>query len=220
MVTSETRNAPSPVEVISGKSELLPVFRKKTYELKRRLFRFRTTFDLSDDQGKSLMRAEKEILHLKRKFHLYEGKKGEKELLSFQTRGGPPETYDVQEGTKRLGTIQHNLSESIPRTHWDIFSADGERIGTLRQMKLSKETQRYGRKSVFHHSYEIVTADEKEEVIASMLGKFSPLGIKFRMDINENDSPIDRRLLVAANVIIAERAFERKKDGQHSSAAS
>jgi uncharacterized protein YxjI len=199
-------------------TQLHPSFLHNTFEMRRRFLRIGTTFDITDEGGNFLMRAKKEPFHLTKRFHLSEDKEGKNELLSFKTRGSIPETYDIKDASKAesLGSVRHNIPKSFPRTSWDILSPKGEVVGTLRRMKVNKAWHRYGPKVLFYPSYEIVTPDGN--VVSSIQRKFSPLGLKFKMDIQDTNPTVDRRLLVAANIIIAEREFVRQKD-EHNVAA-
>lgn len=202
-MTAETLQPPVSETEDRG-VEVHKAFLHNNYEIKKRVFRY-GTFDLLDGKGDSLLRAEKKLFKFTRKFRLYEyeNKSKGKELLSLETRGRPPETYDITdtadpENPIKVGSIRHNIGKSARsffRTNWDILSPEGDMIGTLKRKKFLL--------------YEIVTPDGNP--VASLKQKFSLVGTKFRMNIQDNDPPIDRRLLVAANVVMAERAFEKQR---------
>lgn len=198
-------------EVMNREVPLHSAFQHNQYEVKRRLFRSGSTYDVSDGQGNFLMRARRESFHLIDKFHLYEDKAKEKELLSFKTRGSIPKTYDIEDpaGAEKIGSIRHNLSHSLLRTNWDILSPEGEIMGTLRRSKITKSWHRNGPKMLFSPNFEIVTPDQ--QVIATLQKRFSLTGLKLDLDLKDPNPPIDRRLLVAANIIMAEREFRESK---------
>jgi len=174
--------------------ELDKVFRGNTFSLKQRFFRLRRTFDIADEQGNVLMKAKKKVFAITRQFQLTD-KEESKELLSFETRGSIPEMYDVTDGKDKVGVIKHNPLKSAIHTNWSILSPDGEEVlGTIK------------RNGVFN--YEITTSEG--ESVAVMKRQVSFVGVKLTMQVQNDDSPIDRRLLVAANVIMAERAAERR----------
>lgn len=185
-------------------------FSHNRYDIKRRIGRLGIMFDLSAN-GKFVMRAQRELFHLTKNFHVYADQDKKDELLAFKTRGSVPQTYDIDdpESKKRIGSVRHNISQSFPRTHWDILSDSGETLATLRRMKVNKAWHRYGPKALFYPSFEIVTPDER--TVTTIQQKFSPLTLKMQMDVQNPQTTIDRRLLVAANIILAEREYLREK---------
>lgn len=187
---------------------LHPSFQHNHYEIRRRFFRFGETFDLFDSDDNFVLRSKREPLHIKQYFHFYADKDKSQELLHFNTRGVPPQTFDVidpQDGN--IGSIQHNLSESIPRTTWDITSTDGSVLGSIRRMKTGNAWHRHGPKVLFYPSYEIVTPENR--ILATLQRKMSLTGYKFNYDITSNPS-IDRRLLMAATMIMTTREMKRE----------
>lgn len=205
----ETLSPAPPVEKPSVE-KLHPVFVHNTYEVTRRLGRIGTTFDFTDGERNFLMRTRREPFHFTNKFHLYEDKDRERELLSFNTRGTIPQTYDIHDPAKKtkIGSIRHNLSDSFPRTSWEILSPNGDVIGTLKRNKMKKSWDRYGAKAVMYPSFDIT--DMKGNVVSTIEQKFSLIGQRYKTDIKETDTNIDRRLLVAANVVVAEREFRKQ----------
>jgi len=190
-------------------TKLHPSFLKNKYEIKRRFFRFGETFDICDPQNNFLIRSKREPLTLKKFYHFYADKNKTEELLRFQTRGKPPETYDIVEpDDSKIGSIQHNISESVAQTTWDIKSVEGTTLGSIRRMKTNKAWHRYGPKVLFYPSYEVVAPNNT--IITTLQRKMSLKGYNFDYDILDPNTNIDRRLLMAANIIMTARELKRE----------
>jgi uncharacterized protein YxjI len=208
MSVTET-NRGLPVEPREKGMSLHPSFLKNNYEIKRKFFKFGETFDICDAQNNFLIRSKREPLHIKKIYHFYADKDKTEELLRFKTRGKPPETFDVVDpDDTNIGSIQHNISGSFPRTTWDIKSAGGETIGSVRRMKTNKAWHRHGPKVLFYPSYEVVAPDNT--VISTLQRKMSLTGYKFKYDILDHNTTIDRRLLMSANIIMTARELKRE----------
>lgn len=120
-------------------------------------------------------------------------------------------TYAVHDTTtdKAVGTISRKNIKSIVKDEWVFLSNEGEEIGRLTERNVSGAL--FGRFFGYIPVIGDIAPIPKRFVIVSATGtevaqirqQFAPLARKYSMTMVELEPSIDRRLLIAAGVLLA-----------------
>ena len=190
---------------------LHPAFQHNQYLFRRKVFKlFGGAFHVYDEKGVLLLYSQQKAFKLREDFRIYSDESKSQELLTIKT----PQildigaTYNVQDGTnaENVGAIRRKGIKSIVKDEWLFLSNDGREIGKLTESSLAGALlSRFI--NLVPQAYVIATADGRE--IAKIQQHFNPFVLKYTMTINDPAVSFDRRLLVAAGVLLA--GIERRQ---------
>jgi len=191
--------------------ELVPAFQHRKYLFRRQVFKlFGGAFHVYDALGRLVLYSQQKAFKLREDFRVYADENQMQELLTIKT----PQildisaTYDVYDATtgEAVGAIKRKGLKSIVMDEWIFFSNGGQEIGKLAETSIvGALLTRFINLSP--QDYVITMADGRK--IAEVTQHFNPFVLKYSMTILPPEPPIDRRLLIAAGILLA--GIERRQ---------
>jgi len=198
-------------DIMEGQN-LHPSFQLDEYLFRRKVFKiFGGAFHVYDKDKNVVLYSQQKAFKLKEDFRVYADDSKTQELLTIKT----PQvldlwaTYNVQDATTNelVGSIRRKAMKSILRDEWTIFSPDGQEIGKLTEKSLIAALLTRFVCNLIPQKYSILTMDEKEA--AGFDQHFNPFILRYTMRIPESAPSIDRRLIIAAGILLA--GIERRQ---------
>ena len=187
-----------------GEKELNPAFLHGQYLFRRKVFTLLgRVFQIYDETGNLVFYSRQKPFKLREDFRVYSDETQSKELLIIKT----PQildisaTYGVQDATtgEVVGAIKRMGLKSIVKDEWIFISRERQEIGKLTEASLAAALlSRFI--NLIPQQY-VVLANGKQ--VAEIKQHFNPFVLKYTMTISEEVSPIDRRLLIAAGILLA-----------------
>lgn len=190
---------------------LHPAFQRYYYLFRRKVLKlFGGAFHVYDEGGNLLLYSKQKAFRLREDFRVYADERQTEELLHINTPqildlGATYDVYDSNIGGY-VGALRRKFLKSIVKDEWVFLSSAGQEIGKLTESNvLVAVLSRF----IFlvPQRYAIISADGR--TIAEIRQHFNPLVLKYSMTILQPDPSIDRRLLIAAGVLLA--AIERRQ---------
>ncbi|HHH40827.1 MAG TPA: hypothetical protein ENK56_02335 [Chloroflexi bacterium] len=196
---------------MSTTSTLHPAFQHNRYLFRRKVLRlFGGAFHVYDEAGNLLFYSEQKAFKLREDFRIYADEQKSQELLTIKT----PQildlgaTYYVRDATtgEVVGALRRKALKSILKDEWLFLSPDEQEVGRL--MEKSTAGALLSRFiNLIPQDYVAVAGDGR--TVATIRQHFNPFVLKYTMTILEPEPPIDRRLLVAAGILLA--GIERRQ---------
>ena len=188
-----------------------PAFRQSQYLFRRKIFKLLgAAFHVYDAQGRLLLYSKQKAFKLKEDFRVYSDESGSEELLVIKTAQiwDIWATYHVQDGIsgERLGALRRKALMSMFRDEWTFLSPAEQALGTLTEASWAGAVMSRLIKLI-PQNYTVAAADGGE--VANIYRHFNPFVLKYTMNIRGQDPPIDRRLLIAAGILLA--GIERRE---------
>ncbi len=190
--------------------ELHPVFRLDTYMFRRKVFRiFGGFFQVYDEYGREVLYSEQARFKIREDFRIY-SRDANQELLRITTPhmldfGA---TYNVQDSTtgERVGSVRRKFLKSMFKDEWVFLSPEGLEIGKLAESSwlmalISRQIE------LVPQTYKISGASGILQAVLKQ--HFNPFILKYTLTITDPEPQIDRRLLLAAGILLA--AIERRQ---------
>ena len=185
--------------------ELHPSFQHNHYLFRRKVLKlFGGAFHIYDENGIVLFYSKQKAFKLKEDFRVYSDERQMEELLTIKT----PQildisaTYTVQDATadEVVGSIRRKALKSLVKDEWVFLSNQGQEIGRLTASSvvmaiLSRII------NLIPQTYLIISAEGR--TIAQIKQHFNPFVLKYTMTIIEPQPSIDKRLLIAAGILLA-----------------
>lgn len=191
-------------------NNLHPAFNLDTYLFRRKVFKFfGGAFHVYDQNGTEVFHSEQKAFKLREDFRVYSGDANQ-ELLTIKT----PQildigaTYNVVDATtgEAVGAIRRKGIKSFFKDEWIFLSQQGQEIGKLTESSLlGAFMTRFI--DLIPQTYNIVSANGSFE--AQVKQHFNPFVLKYTMTVFQPQPGIDRRLLVAAGILLA--GIERRQ---------
>ena len=190
---------------------LHPAFKHGEYLFRRKVLKlFGGAFHVYDGAGNLVLYSKQKAFKLKEDFRVYSDESRKEELLAIKT----PQildigaTYNVQDATtgRAVGAIRRKALKSILRDEWALLSSEGQEVGKLTEKSTGRAILSRFLKLI-PQSYVVLSADGRKAAEVSQ--HFNPFVLKYTMTIPEAEPSIDRRLLVAAGVLLA--GIERRQ---------
>jgi uncharacterized protein YxjI len=181
------------------------LFRRKVLKI------FGGAFHVYDEAGNTILYSKQKAFKLKEDFRIYSGEGQSEELLAIKT----PQildlgaTYNVHDSTtgEPVGALRRQFLKSLFKDQWAFLSPVGQEIGTLTESSIvGALLSRF--MNLIPQTYVVVSADGR--TIAEIKRHFNPFVLKYSMTIADADPPVDRRLLIAAGILLA--AIERRQE--------
>ena len=196
---------------MTEQKEINPVFLHGQYLFRRKVFTLLgKAFQIYDEAGNLVLYSRQKPFKLREDFRVYSDETQSKEVLVIKT----PQildisaTYGVQDATtgEVVGAIRRRGLKSIIRDEWTFVSSSGQEIGKLTESSmLGALVSRFI--NLIPQEY-VVLADDKE--VAKIKQHFNPFILRYTMTITEESLSIDRRLLIAAGILLA--GIERRQE--------
>jgi len=190
---------------MEDQQQLHPAFTHDYYLFRKKFFKiFGGAFHVYDPEGDLIFYSRQKAFKLKEDFRIYSDEDMEEELLAIKT----PQildlgaTYHVQDSTtgQAIGAIRRKFAKSFIKDEWVFLSTEGRQIGILTESSwIGAIASRII--NLIPQTYIVLT--ETEEEIARIDRHFNPFILKFTMTIDDDDPPIDRRLIIAAGIMLA-----------------
>ena len=179
------------------------LFRRKVFTLLGK------AFHVYDNRGNLVFYSRQKPFKLREDFQVYSDQTRSKELLIIKT----PQIFDisavygVQDATtgEVVGAIKRMGFKSILKDEWIFMSTEGREIGKLTEASLAGAL--FSRFVNFIPQQYVVLAEGREA--ARINQHFNPFILKYTLTITEEASPIDRRLLIAAGILLS--GIERRQ---------
>jgi hypothetical protein len=197
---------------MSATSNLRPEFTHPFYLFRRKVFKiFGGAFHVYDETGNVVLYSKQLAFKLKEDFRIYSDERQTTELLRIKTPHivDIAARYDVEDSTsgEAVGAIRRTFFRSLMRDQWLFLSPDGQEIGKLKESSLLGALLSRWINLVPQH---YVAETTYEAPVAEIDQHFNPFVLKYDMRIADANPPIDRRLLIAAGILLA--AIERRQD--------
>ncbi|MFQ5846201.1 MAG: hypothetical protein ACE5IQ_00850 [Candidatus Methylomirabilales bacterium] len=182
-----------------------PVFQHRKYLFRRQVFKlFGGAFHVYDGNGRLVLYSAQKPFKLREDFRVYADEGQTQELLTITT----PQildigaTYAVRDATtgEAVGAIRRKALKSIVMDEWVFLSPEGREVGTLTETSVvGALLTRFI--NVIPQNYVITSADRRK--VAEVTQHFNPFVLKYSMTVLAPEPPIDRRLLIAAGILLA-----------------
>lgn len=190
-------------------SDLHPAFQHQQYLFRRKLFKlFGGAFHVYDERGGLVFYSEQRAFRLREDFSIYADEHKRQELLRIKT----PQildfgaTYYVHDSTvgESVGALRRRGMRSIFRDRWDLLNSEEQETGRIEETHMLGAL--FSRLSpLIPQSYQVSSTSG---TVAEIRQHFNPFILKYTLSITRTDPLIDRRLLVAAGILLA--AIERR----------
>lgn len=196
---------------MSTEKALHPAFQKNYYLFRRKVFKlFGGAFHVYDENKEVILYSKQKAFRLKEDFRVYADESQAEELLTIKTPRilDISATYHVTDATtgEAIGALKRRGIKSILKDEWLFLSPDGNEIGKLTEKSmLSALISRFI--NLIPQSYIIKSSDDT--IVAKLSQHFNPFVLKYSMLVMQDEPAIDRRLLIAAGVLLA--AIERRQ---------
>ncbi len=183
---------------------LHPAFEHRHYLFRRKVLKlFGGAFHIYDENGKLLFYSKQKAFKLKEDFRIYSDESQSEELLTIKT----PQifdisaTYNVYDKTtgEPVGAIKRKGLKSFIKDEWIFLSRDGQEIGKLTERDMTSAI--LCRLFRFIPQTYIITSSGGKGV-AEIKRHFNLFVLKYTMRITEPEPSIDRRLLIAAGILL------------------
>ena len=193
------------------RKELHPAFEHREYLFRRKVFKlFGGAFHVYDENGNLAFYSKQKAFRLREDFRVYSDERQAEELLTIKT----PQildigaTYNVQDAVRgeAVGAIRRKAFKSIVKDEWVFLSGEGQEIGKLTESSIAGALlSRFI--NLIPQAYVIISVDGRK--IAEIKQHFNPFILKYSMRIVEPEPAIDRRLLLAAGILLV--GIERRQ---------
>jgi uncharacterized protein YxjI len=179
------------------------LFRRKVFTLLGK------AFHVYDGRGNLVFYSRQKPFKLREDFRVYSDETRSRELLIIKT----PQVFDisavygVQDATTGdvVGAIKRMGFKSIVKDEWIFMSTEGREIGKLTEVSLAGALlSRFV--NLIPQQY-VVLSEGRE--VARIKQHFNPFILKYTLTIAEEAPPIDRRLLIAAGILLS--GIERRQ---------
>lgn len=189
----------------SGPSDLHPAFRSNSYLVRRQFFKlFGAGFHIYDASGNLVLYSKELPFRLRDDFRIFSDESETEELLNIKTPNFVESwavfnVVDSHSG-EELGGIQRKWLQSMLRDEWAFLSNTGVEIGRLVEAGESAIMSRLLSNWIPQY-YDIIAGDGRK--LAEIQQQFNPFIRKYTVNILEPDPAIDRRLVLAAGLLLA-----------------
>ncbi|MFO8009394.1 MAG: hypothetical protein R6U89_01135 [Dehalococcoidia bacterium] len=191
-------------------SQLHPAFRHSYYLFRRKVFRiFGGFFHVYDESGNVALYSEQASFKLREDFTVYTGDTKEA-VLKIKTPHilDVGATYEITDprNMEVAGSLRRRFLKSIFKDEWTILSPDGQTIGKVVETDIiGAFLSRWI--NLVPQKYTVYT--ESGQPVAAIKQHFNPFVLKYSMTLLEPEPPLNRRLIVAAGILLA--AIERRQ---------
>lgn len=180
-------------------------YRHSNYHLKKQVLKIvGSAVRIFGPNGELMFYIERKAFKLKDDIRIYADEGKTVELLSIHARQmfdffG---TFDVFDSTSKqmIGTLQRRNLVSAFRDEWSVLDAAGVQTGRLFEDSLGLALVRRFLTPLIPQSYDVMHGDTK---VADFKQKFTFFGYEMSLDFAAGSSDHDRRLAIAASVLLS-----------------
>ncbi|MFP4027842.1 MAG: hypothetical protein ACLFWL_08635 [Candidatus Brocadiia bacterium] len=185
--------------------ELHPAFCKNKYLFRRKVFKiFGGAFHAYDQSGNLAFYSEQKAFKLKEDFRIYGDENMTEELLVIKT----PQIFDIgatyyvldpiaEEG---VGAVRRSGIKSMFKDEYIFLDENEKEIGKLRENSwFSAFASRFLK--LIPQKY--ICEDAQGAPFATCRQHFNPFVLKYTLQLQNPDPPVDRRLLLAGGILLA-----------------
>lgn len=190
---------------MADESRIHESFKHDQYLFRKKVFKFfGGAFHVYGINGELLFYSQQKAFKLREDFRVYADERQMEELLTIKT----PQildigaTYNITCGVtgEPVGAIRRKGLKSIFKDEWVLLSAEGGEIGRVTESSIfAALVSRLV--NLIPQTYIAETA--MGDRVAEIKQHFNPFILKYTMTISNGNSPIDKRLLVAAGILLA-----------------
>ena len=195
--------------------ELHPAFRHREYLFRRVVFRVFEGPVVYDQNGNRILYSKVEISKSKRRPEFLVYSEGIQKEVVLRIESPKlleiDDTFNIHDPAtdKAVGTIKKKGGKSIVKDEWIFLSSEGEELGRLTERNIAGAFFRrafsfipvIGGIASIPAKYVIVSATGTE--VAQIRQHFAPLVSKHSLTMVQLEPSIDRRLLVAAGILLS-----------------
>jgi len=187
---------------------LHPNFNKQDYTFRRKIWKFLGgSFDVHEGNihGPIVLHSLQDRVKLKENFHVYPSKRKEQEILSFRTeqRLDLWSKFDVTDpvNNEQIGSIRREWLQSGLQDTWTFLTPLDAECGRMIEERPRRAIlSRLLSSVIAPQRYVIKTAAGDE--VAKIKQWRNPIAVKYDMKIHSPNTQIDRRLLIAAGLLL------------------
>ena len=190
--------------------ELHPAFNQNGYMFRRKVFRiFGGFFQIYDESGNKIMHSEQASFRIREDFTVYASDTNQP-LLRIKT----PQMLDLgstyyvtdMRTMEPVGALRRKFLKSMFKDEWAVLDANDQEIGKLTEKSIMGAIlSRFI--DLVPQTYSVQSREEQS--LAIIKQHFNPFILKYTMTMLEPNPTIDRRLLIAAGILMA--AIERRQ---------
>ncbi|MFO8101483.1 MAG: hypothetical protein R6U37_04845 [Dehalococcoidia bacterium] len=191
--------------------ELHPAFRGNMYTFRRKVFRiFGGFFQVYDESGRQVMHSEQASFRIREDFTVYASDVNQP-LLRIKT----PQMLDLgstyyvtdMQTMESVGALRRSFFKSMFKDEWAFLDASNLEVGKLTEKSiLGAMLSRFI--DLVPQTYTVQTLDGFGQAVIKQ--HFNPFILKYTMTIFEPNPAIDRRLMIAAGILMG--AIERRQE--------
>lgn len=170
---------------------------------------FGGSYDIYDKEGDEILYSHQKEFKLKEDFTVYDKDKTTP-LLTIKS----PQILDIagvfhvqDPPGNKVGSLKRKWLKSIFRDEWLILDQDGVEIGKLAEA--SKKRAFFSRLFGWLVPQRYAITTKEGEPAASLRQHFNPIVLSYSMDINQSQTQIDPRLLIASGILLS--AVEKRQ---------
>lgn len=188
-------------------SDVTDVFQQDEYLIRRKVFKFLGgAFHIYDAAGRVVGYSKQKAFKLREDIRVYTDESASTELLTILARAviDFSASYDVVDPLKGepVGTLRRRGFKSMFRDEWLLLDTSGQEIGTIREDSTGLAIlRRISNLRVFFPQR--FHAEAGGQTVADYKQNFNPFVFKLRVSIHPGSAAVDRRLLLAAGILLA-----------------
>lgn len=191
--------------------QLHPAFRHSQYTFRRKVFRiFGGFFQVYNESGGQVLHSEQASFKLKEDYTVYASDTNQP-VLKIRTPqildlGATYQVTDAQT-MEPVGALRRKFFKSMFKDEWTFLSPDGREIGKMTEQSiLGAMLSRFI--NLVPQKYAVYSGTDR--LMTTIDQHFNPFVLKYTMTILEPEPEIDRRLLIAAGILLA--SIERRQE--------
>ncbi len=192
------------------------LFAQTRYQIQHQLGLLKEKFKVQDETGNPMMWVTTPSISLKKEFHVYSDEAGTQEVLSIKTHKlmEIAETWDVSDPVTQqsIGTIKAEPLKSVVAPNWKILNSSGQEIAVVAENTAERlENTVVG--GLVPRKFAVTT---NGATLGQYNQSYTGLVMHFDMDFSSDaQHTLDRRLGLAAGVIVANKALTENRDEHH-----
>jgi hypothetical protein len=192
-----------------------PALSEDRYVLKRQLLKlFGGGFKIFDANGEQVLQANQKAFRLKEDIRLLGGPGLHQEVIGVFARhiidfSAAYDVVDLTNNTK-LGALRRKGFHSLVRDEWDLLDAHDGPIGSVMEDSVALGLIRRFATSLIPQNYDIMVGGHK---VVDLRQNFNPFNYHLHIDFLVPASQFDRRIGLAAAVLIATIEGRQQREG-------
>jgi len=179
-------------------------FNQNSYLIRKKVFKFiGEAFHIYNQQGEVEFYVKQKGFKLKEDIRVFTGEDMKEEVLLIQARSAIDfsATYDVYDSStnEKLGSLKRKGLKSIIKDEWLIFDAKDNEIGNIKEDGMALALIRRFLVNLIPQSFIGTIGNEQ---VFTFKQRFNPFIQKIHLDFTDYNNVLDRRLGIAAGVLL------------------